>query len=216
MGLARFRTEPYEAPDAAFYGATMAAIAAGSPAAQSSNNDASRAGVERLRGYLRSKIPTQRAFNKAWMLLAAARLDGLLTKKERDAIVNDLESLQRADGGWSVADLGVWRWTKQEPPFAAPGEVDRALIAHSDGFATGLVVYALRRSDRATSTQSVRRGQQWLIDHQVPERADDPGWAPWRSHSLNHDREHGGPKGEPWRRMFMSDLATAFGVLALL
>ncbi len=211
-----FGLEPYEAPDAAFYGATMAAIAAGSPAAQSSNNDASRAGVERLRGYLRSKIPTQRAFNKAWMLLAAARLDGLLTKKERDAIVNDLESLQRADGGWSVADLGVWRWTNQEPPFAAPGEVDRALIAHSDGFATGLVVYALRRSDRATSTQSVRKGQQWLIDHQVPERADDPGWAPWRSHSLNHDREHGGPKGEPWRRMFMSDLATAFGVLALL
>jgi hypothetical protein len=33
---------------------------------------------------------------------------------------------------------------------------------------------------------------------------------------LNYDREHGGPKGEPWRRMFMSDLATAFGVLALL
>ena len=211
-----FGLEPYEAPDAAFYGATMAAIAAGSPAAQSSNNEASRRGVERLRGYLRSQLPTQRAFNKAWMLLAAARLDGLLTKKERDALVNDLESLQRADGGWSLADLGVWRWTKQEPPFAAPGDVDRALIAQSDGFATGLVVYALRRSDRSTSTQSVRRGQQWLIDHQVPERADDPAWAPWRSHSLNHDREHGGPKGEPWRRMFMSDLATAFGVLALL
>mgnify|MGYP001191853070 CR=1 FL=1 len=27
--------------------------------------------------------------------------------------------------------------------------------------------------------------------------------------------EHGGDKGEPWRRMFMSDLATAFAVLAL-
>ena len=37
----------------------------------------------------------------------------------------------------------------------------------------------------------------------------------WRAHSLNYDREHGGDKGEPWRRMFMSDLATAFAVLAL-
>ena len=37
----------------------------------------------------------------------------------------------------------------------------------------------------------------------------------WRAHSLNFDREHGGEKGEPWRRMFMSDSATAFAVLAL-
>ena len=37
----------------------------------------------------------------------------------------------------------------------------------------------------------------------------------WRTHSLNYDREHGGDKGEPWPRMFMSDLATAFAVLAL-
>ena len=83
---------------------------------------------------------------RAWMLLAAARLDGLLTKQERDAIVNDLESLQRADGGWSLADLGVWRWARQEAPFAPPGTIDRALIAQSDGYATGLV--EIRRHGR--------------------------------------------------------------------
>jgi hypothetical protein len=78
------------------------------------------------------------------------------------------------------------------------------------------VVYALRRSGRPLSSLAVRRGQQWLIDQQAPERVGDAAWAPWRAHSLNHDREHGGSKGEPWRRMFMSALATAFGVLALL
>ena len=44
----------------------------------------------------------------------------------------------------------------------------------------------------------------------------EAAWAPWRAHSLNYDREHGGAKGELWRRMFMSDLATAFAVLALI
>jgi squalene-hopene/tetraprenyl-beta-curcumene cyclase len=212
-----FGLEPYEAPDAAFQGAVMAAMAAGSPAGkQLGNSEAARAGMARLRGYLRSRVTSQRAFNRAWMLLAAARLDGLLTKQERDAIVTDLESLQRADGGWSLADLGVWRWARQEAPFAPPGTIDRALIAQSDGYATGLVVYALRRSGRPVSSPAVHKGQQWLIEHEVPERVGDPAWAPWRAHSLNYDREHGGPKGEPWRRMFMSDLATAFGVLALL
>jgi hypothetical protein len=43
---------------------------------------------------------------------------------------------------------------------------------------------------------------------------DVPGRA-WHSHSLNYDREHGGEKGEPWRRLFMSDTATAFAILAL-
>jgi squalene-hopene/tetraprenyl-beta-curcumene cyclase len=212
-----FGLEPYEAPDAVFQGATMAAVAAGSPAGrQAANSEAAHAGIERLRGYLRSRVTSQRAFNRAWMLLAAARLDGLLTPQERAVIVTDLEALQRADGGWSLADLGVWRWTRLEAPFAPPGTIDRALIAQSDGYATGLVVYALRRSGRPVSSPAVKRGQQWLIEHQVPERAGDPAWAPWRTYSLNYDREHGGPKGEPWRRMFMSDLATAFGVLALL
>ncbi len=35
-------------------------------------------------------------------------------------------------------------------------------------------------------------------------------------YSLNFDTEHGGEYAEPWRRMFMSDAATAFAALALL
>ena len=44
----------------------------------------------------------------------------------------------------------------------------------SDGYATGLVVYALRRSGRPVSRPAVQKGQQWLVDHQVPERIGDP------------------------------------------
>jgi squalene-hopene/tetraprenyl-beta-curcumene cyclase len=213
-----FGLEPYEAPDAAFHGATMAALAAGSASGRrASDTDKGRAGVDRLRAYLRASLGTQRLFNRTWALLASSRLDGILTPADRDTILRDLDAHQRPDGGWSLADLGTWRWKKQEPPFASPGTTDAALLAASDGYATGLVVYAMRQSGRtAADSIAVRKGQQWLIEHQTPERPDDPAWAPWRAHSLNFDREHGGPKGEPWRRMFMSDLATSFAVLALL
>lgn len=210
-----FGLEPYEAPDAVYYGATLAALAAGSDAGKRANSNADgQAGVERVRRYLRSSFASQRLFNKTWALLAASRLEGVLTTSERTAAIAELESRQRADGGWSMADLGPWRWQRVEAPFAPPGKVDADLIAASDGYATGLVVFALRRAG-ATSA-SIRKGQEWLRSHQAPARAEDAAWAPWRAHSLNFDREHSGEKGEPWRRMFMSDLATAFAALALL
>jgi squalene-hopene/tetraprenyl-beta-curcumene cyclase len=212
-----FGLEPYEAPDAVYYGATVAALAAGSDSGRRVSNDANaQAGVERLRHYLRSSFASQRLFNKTWALLAASRLDGVLTAAERTAAIADLESRQRADGGWSMADLGPWRWQRVDAPFAPPGQVDADLLAAPDGYATGLVVHALRRAGGASDRASIRKGQQWLRSQQLPVRADDPAWAPWRAHSLNFDREHGGEKGEPWRRMFMSDLATAFAALALL
>jgi squalene-hopene/tetraprenyl-beta-curcumene cyclase len=212
-----FGLEPYEAPDAAFHGATLAALAAGSPTGKlASNTDKGRAGLDQLRAYLRASLATQRLFNRTWALLASSRLDGILTPADRDAILHDLDARQRPDGGWSLTDLGTWRWKNKAAPFAPPGTTDADLLAASDGYATGLVIYAMRQAGRATDNPTVRKGQLWLIEHQTPERPDDPAWAPWRAHSLNFDREHGGPKGEPWRRMFMSDLATSFAVLALL
>jgi len=61
----------------------------------------------------------------------------------------------------------------------------------------------------------VRRGSQWLRAHQQDVQVNQRMHHAWRAHSLNFDREHGGEKGERWRRMFMSDSATAFAVLAL-
>lgn len=211
-----FGLEPYEANDAVFHGATLAAMAAGTSAGQyASRDDKGKAGLERLRGYLRTNVASQRLFNKAWALLAANQLPDLLESATKDALVADLERAQRADGGWSTADLGPWRWTKSEAPFAPPGTTDAALLGASDGYATGLVVHALRRAGRPASHPAIVKGKGWLTANQTAGKADDPAWAPWRAHSLNFDREHGGEKGEPWRRMFMSDLATAFAVLAL-
>ena len=61
----------------------------------------------------------------------------------------------------------------------------------------------------------MKRGLAWLRANQREVPVGDSARIAWRSYSLNFDREHGGPKGEPFRRLFMSDLATAFAVLAL-
>jgi hypothetical protein len=212
-----FGLEPHETTDAMYHGAALAALAAGSvPGKGASTNPAGTAGIARLRTYLHDGLATQRRFNTAWALLASVSFQGVLSAEEKAATQKDLESVQRADGGWSLADLGAWRWSKAAAPFAAPGKTDAALIDQSDAYATGLIVYALRFSGRPVDHPTVARGMAWLREHQIPERAGDPSWAPWRAYSLNFDREHGGEKGEPWRRMFMSDLATAFAVLALL
>ena len=212
-----FGLEPYETPDAVFYGAALAAVAAGSPAGMRASADAAgEAGRERLRRYLGSTVGSQRLFNQAWALVAAAGLDKALTPSQRTSIAKELASRQRTDGGWSLADLGPWRWQRSTAPFAAPGKVDTELAAASDPYATGLVIYAMRQSGVATDRTTIGKGQDWLRARQAAPRAGDLAWAPWRSHSLNFDREHGGAKGEPWRRMFMSDLATAFAALALM
>jgi hypothetical protein len=211
-----FGLEPYEVPDAVFHGATLAALAAGSEPGMRACADAKgQVGVAQLRKYLHSNHTSQRLFNKVWALLASSRLEGVLTADERQALIRELALRQRPDGGWSLNDLGTWRWDKQAAPFAPPGPTNAALLSQSDGYATGLVVYAMRQAGVGVDDSVVARGQQWLREHQVQRRGDDPAWAPWRAHSLNHDRENGGPRGEAWRRMFMSDLATAFAVMAL-
>jgi hypothetical protein len=76
-------------------------------------------------------------------------------------------------------------------------------------------VYTLRQTGLPVGQPAVRRGLQWLRANQQDVQVSQHSWPAWRAHSLNFDREHGGEKGEPWRRMFMSDSATAFAVLAL-
>jgi hypothetical protein len=212
-----FGLEPYEAPDAVFHGATLAALSAGSPAgADASREREGQAGIERLRGYLRANLASQRLFNRVWAMLASSRLSGIMTPAERDGLVRELESRQHADGGWALVDLGPWRWTRAAAPFSPPGTTDAALLSAADGYATGLVVYAMKQAGISADRPSVVKGVTWLRTNQRATQAYDPSWAPWRAHSINFDREHGGEKGEPWRRMFMSDLATSFAVLALL
>ncbi len=211
-----FGLEPFESVDAAYHGATLAALAIGTaPGFSTSQASDATPGIDKLRGFLKEKYASQSLFNRAWVLLASTRLKDLLTRAQREALIAEIQSRQRDDGGWSLETLGRWRWSKPAAPFRAPGTLDASLLAKSDGYATGLVVYALREAGLPLDQPAVRKGLQWLRANQQDVQVSPQIRPAWRAHSLNFDREHGGEKGEPWRRMFMSDAATAFAVLAL-
>ncbi|MBI3263975.1 MAG: hypothetical protein HYZ58_12620 [Acidobacteria bacterium] len=211
-----FGLEPFETVDAVYYGATVAALAVATAPHSSNGEDAAAgSGIDKLRGYLKEHYASQRLFNRTWVLLASTRMSGLLTPAERQALFAEIQSRQRPDGGWSLDALGIWRWDKSAEPFKAPGTTDGSLLARSDGYATGLIVYTLRKAGAPSNDPAVSKGLDWLRANQQSVQIDQQTWTAWRAHSLNFDREHGGDKGEPWRRMFMSDAATAFAVLAL-
>ncbi|MCI0389603.1 MAG: hypothetical protein MOB07_12695 [Acidobacteria bacterium] len=212
-----FGLEPFESVDGAYYGSTLAALAIGNAPGYSDSHAAeTRAGIERLCGYLKEKYASQSLFNRTWILLSSTRLNGLLTRAQREALITEIQGRQHEDGGWALESLGTWRWNKTAAPFQAPGTLDSSLLAKSDGYATGLIVYTLRRAGVPAGHPSVIRGLQWLRSNQQKVQVSQNAWPAWRAHSLNFDREHGGEKGEPWRRMFMSDSATAFAALALM
>ena len=210
-----FKLEPYETVDAVYHGATLAAIGVGMvPGAGTEGSMAVGAG--RLRAYLRENFAAQSLYNRTFALLASTGLSDVLSHAQRDALVAELGQRQQADGGWSLQAMGPWRWSATEPPFKPQGTPDPALLAQSDGFATGLIVYTMLRNGLRADHPAVSAGVRWLKMHQQDIHVDDRAWTAWRAYSLNADREHGGPGGDTWRRLFMSDAATAFSVLALI
>lgn len=212
-----FGLEPFESAGAAYYGATLAALAVGTTAGSSASpSPEAAAGTSKLRAYLTERYSGQNLFNRVWLLLASTRWKGLLAPAPREALVAELRKAQHADGGWSLSAMSGWRWSKAAWRAQPPGTPDAALLARSDGHATGLVVYTLRSAGVGVDDPAVKRGVQWLKTRQQSVPVGERSYAAWRSYSLNHDREQGGEKGEPWRRFFMSDAATAFAVLALL
>jgi hypothetical protein len=78
------------------------------------------------------------------------------------------------------------------------------LDASRDGYATGLVAFALEQAKVPETQPAVQRAITWLARHQNP--ADGR----WAAFSLNKQRELESDAGR-----FMSDAATAYAVLAL-
>ncbi len=209
-----FGEEPDETADARYNGAALAAIAVGTAPALLTNGEV-LGYVDRLRRYLNGKFGEQNLYRRTWMLLASGRLNGLLTREQRESLLAELRAKQNSDGGWSLYKLGPWRWSNPSAPFIPPGKPDVSLLERSDGYATGLVAYALRGSGFFASDKTLKRAIEWLKTNQAEIEIDQHTHKCWRTYSLNHDREHGGGRGGPWKQLLMSDAATAFAVLAL-
>jgi squalene-hopene/tetraprenyl-beta-curcumene cyclase len=188
-----FGLGPWEAGPGRYFGATLAAIAVGTaPGYLATGDAASRDRVEALRGYLRGRYAGQDLHNRIWLLRASTAIDGLFPAGEKDRLIGEILAKQQASGGWSLSTLGDYRRSDGTPQVATP-----------DGYATGLIVHALRLAGLPKDHAAVSRGRDWLRSNQGPSGA-------WPGYSVNTNR-----KPDTHIGRFMSDAATAFAVLAL-
>jgi squalene-hopene/tetraprenyl-beta-curcumene cyclase len=176
---------PYEHDD--YYGAVFAALGVGHAPDDYARSESARAGLDRLRRYLRETPPPD-LHHETFLLWASTKLDGLMTADRRAATVGRLRAVQRPDGGWNLPSLGSWKRRNGEP-----NDKD----APSDGYATGLVVYILRQAGVPANDPAIERAVAWLKTHQ---RASGR----WFTRSLSHDKAH-----------YITHAGTGFAVLAL-
>jgi squalene-hopene/tetraprenyl-beta-curcumene cyclase len=192
----RFANEPWEADDSDFYGATLAAIAVGTAPGNYRARPEIQNNLKMLREYLNHESATQTTINRAVLLWASAKVPGLIDPEKQKAIISELLSKQQPDGGWSLSTLsGSWKRhddTPQEPK--------------SDGYATGLISFALQQAGIPSENPQQKQGLAWLAANQNKTEGF------WRSYSLNKNVEH---HNSPGTALFMNDAATAYAVLAL-
>ena len=186
-----FALGPWEADGADYWGASLAAIAAMSAAREVKPPAEARA---KLRSYLRSGLTSEMSpHNRLALLWAASAWDGLLSNVEKSRLVDDVLEHQQPDGGFRLPDLAPWPSEDKTPPSQV-----------SDGYATAFTTFVLQRVDEPSAADAVARGVSWLEQNQMEDGR-------WETLSLNMDRS----QQEPFRRLLMSDAATAFAVLAL-
>jgi len=189
-----FHNEPWEADDSAFWGASLAGIAAGWAPESYRKSAEMQDGVTLLAGYLQHEEANQSTLNRAVALWASGKVPQLLKPEQRAAIVAEIAGKQRDDGGWSESSLVIKEWKRRD---------GTPMDAGSDGYGTGLVVSALEQSGELSAKAAIARGLTWLEQHQDPSGA-------WLSTSMNKKRDPASDAGR-----FMSDAATAYSVLAL-
>jgi squalene-hopene/tetraprenyl-beta-curcumene cyclase len=192
----RFKNEPWEADDSDYYGAALAAIAVGTAPENYRAKPEIQNNLKILREYLNREYAAQTLSNRAVLLWASTKLPGLLEAERQKALISELLSKQRADGGWSLTSM-AGDWKRHD---GTPQE------AQSDGYATGLITFALQQAGISQENTQLKEGLAWLTTNQ--NRTE--GF--WLAYSLNNNEEH---HISPDTARFMKDAATAYAVLAL-
>ena len=201
-----FSNEPWEANDSGYYGACLAAAATGiAPESYRTSPDI-QSSLKSLGAYLNRESVRQSSINRVAFLWASAKVPGLLDRKQQEAIIQEVLTKQRDDGGWSLSSL-AWTW-KGWSLFSLAKLWIRSdgtpLDTRSDGYATGLIALALEQAGLPREDVHVQRALAWLMRNQDQSRGS------WVGLSLNKRHDPYSGTGQ-----FMSDAATAYAVLAL-
>jgi hypothetical protein len=190
-----FSYTPWESDESQYHWAALMAVAVGKAPDRYREDPKIAANIALLTRYLITHYDSQPLLNKVVALWASAHFPGPITNVGRRIQLNqDIDRLQRPDGGWSLADLGTWKRMDSTP-----------LETRSDGYATGLIVLVLEEvAPNPKADPHIARGIEWLTANQ------DKATGAWPAWSLNKNRD---PKSNVGQ--FMSDAATAYAVLAL-
>jgi len=168
------------------YGVTMAAIGAGIAPENYADTPQARAGLEKVRQYLRDH-PPEHLHHRAMRLLASQHVGGVMTEPQCREVIDEFFALEKPDGGWALATLGNWqRSDGKEQDYAS-----------SDGYGTGFAIYVLRRAGVPADDSRVQRGVVWLKTHQRLSGR-------WFTRSLWKDQKH-----------YLTHDGTAYAILAL-
>src|SRR5262245_50107531 len=188
-----FGYEPWESPNSAYFGASMAALAVGTAPEGYAAGSEIQENLKNLRGYFQREFDKQSVLNELMALWASGKVPGLITPEQRTAVVDQTFARQMADGGWSTAAIGSYK--RQD---------ESTIDTGSDGYATALATLALQSGGMPPGDARLRNGLEWRRPHQ------DPSTGQWTATSPNKQRD---PKSEPAK--FMSDAATGMAVLSL-
>ena len=187
-----FKLGPWEASESAYQGAALLMLKANSAPDGYAHEPAVREHLQSLQNYLQQNYATQPIMSQLYILWASSKTPGLLSTTDRKTLLTTLQSLQQPDGGWRLSTLDKKPRLDNSPE---PQE--------SDGMATALAVLAMEESGTSHRDTSLKRGVEWLEQHQQPE-------GDWRASSLNKHRDLDSDAGR-----FMTDAATGFAILAL-
>jgi squalene-hopene/tetraprenyl-beta-curcumene cyclase len=130
-----FDLDPWETKESAYYGAALGALATGLAPADYQSRPEIQQNLAALKSYLRDGLKTQSLHNRLFVLWASAKLRGLLTPVEKQAILDELWSKQESDGGWTMQSFGPWK--KRE---AAPVSIG------SNSYATALAAFTTEQA----------------------------------------------------------------------
>jgi hypothetical protein len=198
-----FGLRPWES-DGDYFGATLAAIAAGTAGSRYPRHQATQIvpKAAALSRFLKTRLAEKPLLhNRALALWAASHLTNLLAVDEKKAMIADLFAIQGQDGGWSLRDLGKSDVQPGSPGWDIFASYPQGAV--SDGYATGLVVLALKRAGVQGQDKRLRKGLDWLATHQ---RSDGT----WPTVWVNKERDPHGNVGK-----FNRDAGAAFALLAL-
>jgi len=186
--------DPWETNEKSpYFGAAVAALAAGSMPADYRAKPEVRERIAELTAYLQRESQEQSLHNRVYALWASTVLPDAMPPAERKAMIDELWTKQQSDGGWSNESLGPWQ--KREKAPASSG---------SNSYSTALVSSVLERAGVPASNPKLARALAWLRSHQDPQ-----GF--WTADSMNKPYPP-----DSMQIRFMRDAATAFASLALL